>query len=274
MMSSKPSRYPKFPAVFWTSIRDALAKMDRLEVLTLTDPTTPMSGNGPGGFVDDDGRFISYIFPENPPFSLKSFTTYIPCDGRLMRFLGTQSELRELTVRETWYDYRQEFNFQYRKYQEALVGRADHHDEEDGLQLEFPVLESFEGPVQLAAMLFKSPLRFLQVHMDRDSVLDILEAFPMMVTERDEDGLCVGNTLKSLNVFNLPHAKAVEAMRMAAKYCPQVLHLGCFPLGDINVRSSISSVSSFFKILRPINSTPRFIKHLSPFHPLFPSNLI
>lgn len=248
--------------------------MDRLEVLTLTDPTTPMSGNGPGGFVDDDGRFISYIFPENPPFSLKSFTTYIPCDGRLMRFLGTQSELRELTVRETWYDYRQEFNFQYRKYQEALVGRADHHDEEDGLQLELPMLESFEGPVQLAAMLFKSPLRFLQVHMDRDSVLDILEAFPMMVTERDEDGLCVGNTLKSLNVFNLPHAKAVEAMRMAAKYCPQVLHLGCFPLGDINVRSSISSLSSFFEILRPINSTPRFIKHLSPFPPLFPSNLI
>ena len=216
------------PPHVWQALQRALEVLPRLEAFA----------------IDARGIRLSWVLPVAPSFRLRDLRLCIPWDAQVAAFVRTQTTLRALWVLEVAEDCRpsvasakargtaEEVAPPSNATTTAEVAGLDKSSDETSLDL--PLLNTTECPLSLAHQFVHSPLTHLQVLgdsgpvtgaqrgalMDRDALL--LRLIPRLA--------CAHKTLRSLSLYDVPEARTIDVVALAAEHCPQLRYLGTLSL--------------------------------------------
>ncbi|RDB15335.1 hypothetical protein Hypma_004824 [Hypsizygus marmoreus] len=214
----------------WPAVHAALRRMHNLESLGLFDTTM---GNGwvldpEAGNGEDDGI----------KFQLREAKLRFTWSASLARFLAGQRKLQILFTCDRYSD---------------TEGDA-------GSGLDLPALEMFDGMLSVAAHLGASPMRHLQMAVDVEEVREFLGMLRGCLWKWRK-------TLRGVSIQDLPEQWVLGALAAVAETCPDLLHVGLFPLPLMNRHKLHRSLIS----MRYLRSIHVDITHWAPHHPAPPA---
>ncbi|THH09489.1 hypothetical protein EW146_g8672, partial [Bondarzewia mesenterica] len=206
-------------------IHDALENLPHLQTLIIPDPYG--GDNIPNG---SSSTTFSWILPLRPPFQLREAKILLPYDAHTAAFLASQPTLRAIHITEAVPSLTLD---------DMFPTDTDAQGEGDKDAPPLPELVLFDGPMGVAARLLDSPLVRLQVFQHHENDLRVF--IPRLARVR---------TLRAFSMHFVSEQRVVEVVRLIAKYCPQIRHIGVLSLPSISV--CCTSRSSFVtrKILK------------------------
>lgn len=194
------------PEAFWLVIAGALQKMHGLESLAIVDPA-------------EGGENNSWVLEGIRAEGIKEVKLRLGWDKFVRGFIERQPRLRFFHCMD-----RPEDVFH-------LVPAAP------GPPGPFSCLQTVDAAMVVVAEILESsscPITHLQAHIDVEFGTQVLEFIPHLVK--------IKNTLRSLNLIDIPEEVVGKTLKLIAMYCPGVKHLGVVPLPCQNVRLHLISI--------------------------------